>query len=198
MKHSTNTFTLRQKSNSGSLWMFPSCVSSQGLCRWGWRPGWPRDAWVLRAIVPLSRPPGPSRCCGTGSCINESRPRAAPVVFTTVTWVRYSPAWWRALSRLSSSREEHGECGLLMGWGRLQSLQHVTGCQMKAVSPHFFSFFNSTVSECTCMHFIFYLWFCTLPWSSAVLKAFLILYLHPFFLICWNEIKQHNASSTLM
>lgn len=153
--------------------MFPSCVSSQGLCRWSWRPGWPREAWVLRAIAPLSRPHGPSRCCGTGSCINESRPRAAPVVFTTA-WVRYSPAWWRALSRFSS-RAEHGECGLLTA-SVTSACYRMSDEGSFSSLLYYFSFFNSTVSEC-----ISFMWFCTLSWSSAVLKGFLILYLHAFF-----------------
>ncbi len=179
--------------------MFPSCVSSQGLCRWSWRPGWPREAWVLRAIAPLSRPPGPSRCCGTGSCINESRPRAAPVVFTTLYCVS------AVQSSLMESAQPLELVPCRTRWVWLADGSVTSACYRMSDEGSFssllyyFSFFNSTVSECICMHFIFYLWFCTLSWCSAVLKAFFnTLFTCLFFWICWNEIKQHNAPSTLM
>ncbi len=124
------------------------CVSSQGLCRWGWRTlGFSERSSPV--IVPLL----------WNWKLHESRPRAAPVVFTTQCSL--TGAWARPVQNTEA-------------WGRLQSLQHVTGCLMKAgfSSLLYFYFFNSTVSESTFFRF------CTLPWSSAVL----ILYLHPLFL----------------
>lgn len=84
---------------------------------------------------------------------------------------RHGTAWWRAYgcscSSLAVVRWPGCDLGLLMGRGRVQSVQQpvlvvVNGCQDEGSFSSllfffFLSYFNSTVShECIYMHFIFF------------------------------------------